>query len=1482
MYIQLHRTFKQLLRDEKHGDDARALSSGTATVTLHDLLNVPRVVILSEAGSGKTEEIRHAARRMRAEGKAAFFLRLEHVSADFDTAFEEGTLEQFQAWLESSDQGWVLLDSIDESRLRSPLDFENALRKISLRLSSAKQRTHLLITGRAPAWRPKSDLELCERLFPFADMAIAAPDGGDTGTKTEQDEIVKFRAGSPIKIVVLDDLTADQIKRFVEVKGVVDTQAFLDAIERADAWSFTARPQDLDELAGFWLDNRAIGSRYDLMKNSVRRRLEEPDQTRAEMLPLPVARALEGALIIAGALVLTNRQTIQIPDGDKGTQGLKIDALLMGWTAKEISTLLQRPLFAPDIYGSVRFHHRSVKEYLAAEWSLKLLSQEVSRRRVEDLFFREQYGLEVVVPSLRPLLPWLAMADSRILAKVGRVAPEIVFEGGDPVQLPADVRSSMLEQICDQLATGSSTRSMADFAAIQRFAAPDLTSTLRRLVVKYRANDDIVYFLMRMVWQGRLADALPEAMDVARSPSAGYASRIAAFRAIADLGSGHDMSAIRKSFAEEGQALDRRCMAELVSHVQQPDEPTLRWLLDCVPRLVEYNEFEGTGLSRAISSFFERAPVALATLGLDPLHELLTSPPVIERRYCEISKRYQWLHMATGVAIRRVIDARTPFALMSRSLATLHLLQIGSLYNGRASDINKLGLATAVHEWPELKWALFWHVVALERKSREAKGERVVNAWVALATATYVSFDGNDFGAAVRAVSERAIHDDQMVALSLGFRLYVLTGRQRNHRDQLRKATAGDDALKAYLIELMKPPRKSEELKRMDRENARWTRRSVARSKAQEAARLAAPSKLEAQLEELQNPGFDNPADISQSQYYLFDRMRNLDENNRSAKWTNNNWRALESEFGIKTPRAFRDGIVRFWRRYVPPLPSEGAAQNVFPLADIFGLAGLTIEAAENLELFATTSPAEAAVAFRYAMRELNGFPPWFAALSSAHLDVVKTMMCEEIAFELQGDSENSLSQYLIYDLSRFGDWLWDTTAPEVLRLLQTYPTKGTDRLLHLLDIIQGSKMSDADIATFAAEGTASAGSETHRPLWLAVWTGVAAGPAIDALEAHFSSTVSDTLTRTDFTMRYITYLLGGDNESSRVRTGFYSPPVLKRLYILVHEHVRSSEDTVRANKGVYSPALRDHAQDARERLVGILKGIPGKEAFLALRAISDSHPEPKSRPWFALQAKAKAEADSERPAWSAEQVNEFDKVFERTPANHRELFDLAVLRLQDLQHELEDGDASTASVLIKAELETVVRNYISAWCSNNSQGRYVIAQEDELPDAKRPDLRWQSHSFKGPVPTELKIADNWSGPQIFERLEAQLAGDYLRDNASSRGIYLLIWRGVQKNWQLPNGELGNFGELVAALQDHWTTVAAAHSGVEEIKVIGIDLTKRAKAPVPKKPASRKKQGTKAVGKFTVEDAEGKKLAPQRAINKKNSAKPPNTRSSDA
>lgn len=247
MHIDLQRTFRELLIKET-ADDTQTLYPGGATVHMPALLNELRVVILSEGGTGKTEEIQHATRQLRKQGKAAFFMRLEHVAQDFDSAFVEGDLAEFEKWLASPEPGWLLLDSVDESRLRSALDFELAIRRVAARISKAKPRMHLFVTGRAAAWRPKSDLDLCNSLFPVANEVTVGREDDEGGQSTERAKPDK----SPFKIVTLQDLSAEQIEIFARAKGIADTKKFLGDIDRADAWSFTARPQDLIEVAEYW------------------------------------------------------------------------------------------------------------------------------------------------------------------------------------------------------------------------------------------------------------------------------------------------------------------------------------------------------------------------------------------------------------------------------------------------------------------------------------------------------------------------------------------------------------------------------------------------------------------------------------------------------------------------------------------------------------------------------------------------------------------------------------------------------------------------------------------------------------------------------------------------------------------------------------------------------------------------------------------------------------------------------------------------------------------------------------------------------------------------------------------------------------------------------------------------------------------------------------------------------------------------------
>ncbi|ARS48135.1 hypothetical protein PSMEN_06935 [Ectopseudomonas mendocina] len=1420
-YIPLDRTFHELALEPGANDDVdltRRLGHGES-LRWPNLLSEYRVILLSEAGSGKTEEIRNTARKLRQDGKSAFFVRIEHVSQDFEYAFEEGNFEEFSAWVASGEEGWLLLDSVDEARLRDPKDFERAIRKLGRLLAGVLQQVHIVITGRTTAWRAKTDLLLCRGALPYrpdenaADECALAEDA--MGIAMQKVEASSNLTAS-FKIVALDDLHGAQIDTFLQAKKVHDSKAFRAAVDRQDAWWLTTRPQDLAELVEFWNDHKRIGSRFELMQSSISRRLEERDQDRSEARPIATKRLRLGAQLVAAATTLAHQSAIRVPDGADNAKGIAIREVLSDWDDIECATLLSRPIFDEGIYGTVRFHHRSVREYLTAEWLHALIVDEGSRARIESLFFRSQYGIEVIVPTMRPVLSWLAILDERILARVSRLAPEILFEGGDPSQLPSETRSNILRQACEQLAQPAHGRSLIDYSAVQRFANVDLTKDIKALLAQYGEDNNIAWFLLRMVWQGEIAGVTAEVKSFAINSRNEY-TRIAAFHALATIGSASDQAEVRNAFLVESEELNRDWLAELIPELPQDDE-TLEWLLRALERAPAKEQFAVDSLMLALSQLVSDWPLPLLPRLVTGLNTLLETPPVIERRYCEISRQYSWLAHAAGLSVLRLIEARDLTVLEHASLSILRTLPSAQdIGDNEFHDING-DLSKRVVEWPELNHALFWHDVA---KTRAAlAGERLFNHWQVGIFGHYWTLGASNFDTICNDIAIKLLLDDKLVALTLAFSIYRENGRPAAWRIRLKSLSKGEVELESTLNALLHPPAKDRQKWRQ--QEAHWKKRAAQQAKARQANERKWKEYLDANVEALRNPS--KPGVLTNSQCYLLQRMRGNGIN--SNQWSEGNWRSIIPEFGLPVARAFRDGAVSFWRSYRPQLLSEGAKPNTTPFSVILGLTGLSIEAREDSDWIKGLSQAEVDVATRFALLELNGFPNWLPALYMVYPETVINVVITEIDYELSTEEPERASCYVLSDASWSGNWMWDRLAPLLLARLRK-PPKNIDNLRYILSIVQNSSLDDMAIAKFAAQKAKATRNANAAPIWFAMWVGVEPAVAIPALAARLVELKGGD-DKTQFAMRFLVALIGGRRKSYSSRQAYRTVEHMKSLYLLMNDYIRKQDDIDRAGKGVYSPGLRDDAQDARDALFSFIRETPGKEAFLALMEISRKHPAESSRPWIAFYAKEKATLDADAPAWSPSQVRDFHDRLERTPSNHRDLWYLAVDRLLDLKHDLEEGDASIASILQPVDRETDIRNFIGNWCREHSGGRYVVPQEEELADAKRPDLRFHGVGFDGPVPTELKLSDKWTGPHLFERLEIQLCGDYLRDRKSSRGIFLLVYHGTKTRWDLPNGKQAEtFDALLEALQNHWTTLAPQFPGVEEVRVIGIDLTKR-------------------------------------------------------
>jgi len=1438
-FIQLNRTFSELSEESGKYDDVEI--GGSFTGVRYDwpsLLKEYRVVILSEAGSGKTVEIRNAAQTLREQGKAAFFLRLEHIFTDFESAFEAGsTYEEFQDWLVSDDDGWFLLDSVDEARLRDPRDFERAIRMLSRYIRNAYDRTHIVITSRITAWRPKTDREICTEQLPYAgeNNKECPPNPIDEENDFDSSLLVepKRTALKPFKIIALNDLVADQITLFVKSRGIEDSKAFLDAVERADAWQFTSRPQDLEELADFWKDNGRIGSRYEIILNSIGRRLAERDQNRAEINSLSTERAHYGAKILAAATTLTKISTITVPDGNHNSDGIAVQSVLPDWSATDQCILLLRPIFDEAIYGTVRFHHRSVREYLAAEWFAELLKRETSRRKIEALFFRNQYGRDIVTPTLRPILTWLVLMDEKIRNRVRKVAPEIFFEGGDPVQLPLDFRREILREACEQMADGVTGRSAKSYQAVQRFATQDLCDVIRELIHKYVDNNVLKEYLLRMVWFGKIDGLLPEAMTIALMPNAEKYVRLSAFRAVQAIGFVIDQERLRQSFLTEAEQLNREYLTELLKGVK-PTEETWNWLLACLKKCEPKEPFAYSDhLPEAITQFVDATDTELLQKIITGLNELLDQPPLLDRGYCNVSKTFYSLIGSAGKTVERLMLTHNLELLDTDALSVLNKYSAfhHSGYDGESISEIKLELSKIVPLWPDLNRKLFWFEVQQKRGLESStNGQRLTDFWDVLPGLALWKFDISDFEYVAEEIANQPFLDDKLVALSLAFDLYKTNGRQREWRTKLHKLCSGNVALDEQLKNYLKPPAQSKDSRQSKRRQAKWKKQAAAKQKQKENNAISWKKHFDENLDQVINEVLDKPGTITNSLWYLFHQSRN--KKNTNDRSTDYNWKTLIPDYGEETAKFYRDSVVLFWRNFEPKLRSEGTPLNQIPLGATIGLTGLEIETNESPDCLKSLDDSEVERACRYATFELNGFPVWFQGLFEIYPEIVGNFLLQEIKFELSIEKPESDKSYIISDLSWSGQWAWNQLAPRIYELLKTAEPQNFSNLDKLLKILHGSNYSSELIAELACEKCKSLDDLRHLARWCAVWTCVDPEKAIPSFSSQIEKIV-DPKEQTLFAMIFVTHLFVGRaaerrGEEQYKRDKFKNPAHLKTLYLLMNEYIRREDDINRFAEAVcYTPELRDDAQDARESLLNTLKMMPGKESYMALVEIAQKHHDKSARPWILLDAKTLAEQDGDLEPWTPMQVREFYNEQERTPSNHKELAELAIQRLLDLKDDLEQGDSSNASILMQVK-EIEVRKYIANELDKTAHGRYSIQQEYELADGKKPDIRFQGNGIDAPVPVELKIADNWKDQKLFERLENQLCGDYLRDKRSGRGIFLLVYRGKEQPWKVPGrDDRLNFDQLVAALQNHWTQISPSFPNIEEIKVIGIDLTKR-------------------------------------------------------
>lgn len=1431
-FIQLNRSFRKLDTSKDQTDEAYRISLAFGrekAIFWPDIVENPRVIILAEAGAGKTEEFEYATQSLITDGKTAFFLRLEHLSSNLKTAFEIGSFDDYEKWKLDDEIGYFFLDSVDEAKLVDPMQFEKAIRLFAAEIGAHNfNRIKVFISSRVTRWLPKSDLSFVKRHLPFyeedteddsdIDDLEAIFDGEDGNSKSEAvAKPVNIVLGTPL-VVGMQGLNGEQMKTYSVAKGLPTSEAdkMIREIYSLEVQDLASRPKDLDDILGFWTTDQRVGTRLDLIERSFKNRVSEQDQKRKDKDPLTFSKAQEGARKLAAAVTLQQINRILVPGADPVTLGVDAEQILADWSPQEIQALLQRPLFEEQTYGTVRFYHRSVREFLTAEWLNELLKNDKSRRDIEAVFFRKQHGLEVVVPTSRPVLSWMVLLDDSIKERTKNISPEVFIKSGDVSRLPLSDRQALLTLLCEILATKGFGRTYFTNTELYRFGKADMVDHISRLVDKYQVNDEVLDVLFVMLEQREIDIGADVAKGIAKDKNRSSHTRINALDYLLSRASKTPIEEIATHVFGDNTDKGHRILAWFVEFHREA-KLTASQIVELLARYKAKRRYEYNRSSSAPLKAIDHFSADQCHEFLEAVYPLLKTEPLLERKYLDISERYKWLYVPSLKALEKLIVVRDARVFDERFLELLSFSVRSHDYLD--TDDYKKDFSKIVPQFQELNDALFWYsMVSARTHEKSVKHYRSGHFW----SRSWILGD-DDFDRVLEWIDSREIEDDKLVALSVAFDIYR-HNRGEKRRKRLWKAVEGNQVLYDCLYSFLHPAPMKPEDRKWQQQEYRWKQRDKKRN-AKKAANLKRwKSWLKSKKAEvLLDNSIAAEGRLWNGNSYLMNRVR--EDRTGSDKWARKEWKSLIPVYGEKVAERYRDAAIGYWRLWNP---TEAINSSSTSQATIFGLTGLAIEAEVNPNWLETLTPDEAKLAMTYAHQEMNGFPYWLEEMFCKYPDVILDDICADIEHEFKHRDAEGHYFGTLHKITWRYPWLYCALGPSIMTFLTEYDPKHIDTLLNSLGIVlQCIDNGPADIVALAKLGLEKSTDLQRKAIWYAAWINVSASDGLEAV-IRFTDSLEDE-EKTSFVMNWVTMLLGDRGGALRSEfNDFTQVAILKEMYVFVYQHIRSAEDIDRAGKGVYSPNLRDNAQSARNAIFNILSKIPGRQTYDAFMEFSENHPEEEHRPWYIHHARERAENDADSTPWKADDFAAFEKSAKRRPQNHQEVFDLSRSRLLDIKHHLEHGDDSQASAMVEIDKETIHRNYYVKEFRDRNNGFYTVTPEEELADKKRVDLRIHGSGLDHPVPIELKLAGNWTGDAHFERLENQLIGDYLRDMRSSRGIFLIVNRGKKKKrWDTKDGKRRNFSQLISALQEHAEKLLKTLPGIEEVQVIGIDLSIR-------------------------------------------------------
>lgn len=1417
-----------------------------------ELIAKRRVVILAEAGSGKTEELAEQARQQAAAGKFAVYATVQDVGRDgLDKALRPADRQRLNAWRDSNEPGWFFIDSIDEAKLDN-IRLERALRQIAEGIAGGESRAHIVLSGRHTDWEFARDAQRLKDELPLPDDNPAEP---LPALETLIRRVLRHEkrpeptpAETPL-IVVMAPLDTGRVRTYAAAKNAPNLDELMAAIEGAGLWGFARRPLDLDWIARYWRRHGRLGSFTVMTEVGLRERLQETDPERGRWDSLDAERAKQGLERIGAAMVFGRQTTVAIPDNDARleTDGtvLKIDDVLPDWSSENQMRLLTRPAFDPATFGRARLHSDNegvVRAYLAACWLQRLRQANLPQRRLHDLLFSRIYEVELIKPSMLETAAWLALWDESVASEVVRRAPFLLFTAGDPASLSLETRQTLLTALVERMRRDEEVP-LLDLSSLARFAQPDIAPALRAIWEADKKHDEIRRFVLRLIWLGKIKDCADLAVTASFGHYQDLYTALTAGRALLATG---DESAHRN-------------YAEYIKLQCASISPTLVWeaVDDMFPRLIGVDDLlailavihlgdtEGGGFrfdwegAKLVERLMSAADLTRLIDGL--LQQLEAEPQV---GIGERSSRDEQYATALSVAAQRLLDLSP--ANVSPTAAIDAALRIGD----RRLDITQRQINKApdavelLHRTPERRRAAFWRAADRLGNHRNLMGRPLLHSFQMKFLGWPPGLVLDDIDWLLTDGASRARATERQLAINAALNLWSTAGESEALKARIAEVATTDIEMQAAYVEWMTPCIKSTEEIKSEEELAETIRAGERRQSELEQSWIAFIADLQANPAQLHQLHPTTAAGVDNRIYSLWQLLSEATSSN--SRYAIDSIAPIVELAGERVAAAFAAGLAEIWRAWKPTLYSTRplSERSQISTIDCLGIAGVSIEAAARADWAQHLTEQQAIRAAEYATLELNGFPDWIAALVAAWPAAVEKVLAQEVASNL--DDPTPLGHYQIVEtISRSDESLTRLMSRTLWRELQARSDLNCVALRPMLFILKRGLPSDARQAFYALvlDRFQSSTDLQISAQYLGAAYAVDVQGATDTLMAKLDQLNESQ--KTALVERVLPQIFGSPWSRSAPPEVHLDVATLERLVMLAYRTVRVEDDRDRANKGVFSRDERDDAQEARSAAFTALVRTPGHATYAAILRLMDVPNFPVARSRLLSLAHERAAHDAEQIAWRADEPLRFEQQFERQPVTGHELQLVAMQRLKDLQHDLVHGDFQQGTTLSAQPDETAVQNWMADRLRQAQGTAYSIEREVRVADEKQPDLRFRAKASDANVATEIKVAESWTMLQLEDALVNQLCGQYLRSWDGREGILLLVHQKPRsKGWELPDGTYLNFEAVVQRLRALAVRIRSESPAGPRPEVCVVDVSSCARPVERRKSAPKRLTGS--------------------------------------